>query len=639
MKIFCEILHIPPPILTAAFVIAFVGVIFVNASDLVYFSVKVFFHSICTIFFSSIEVLGQENIPQHGPVIFTGNHTNQFVDGAVVIVTTPRRVGFLVAEKSYNKRVIGDFCKAAGAIPVSRPQDTARPGTGKIRFDNLTIHGEGTKFLSLQKGEKIRPGRSPEVYRLVKALSDTEGVLAEDIGDASPCNDQHAADWVSYDILTAVDQSNMFHSVQAALANGQCLGIFPEGGSHDRTDLLPLKAGVAAIALGVADAHGVFVPIVPVGLNYFRGHRFRGRVVVEFGEPVHITEELLAIYRKSKRQAYQLLLHEIETSMRSVIVTAADYQELKLIHTARRLFPYNAAKLSTQTKLDLARRFSYAWKLIKEKYHYPAQSELLPEDLVSLQGHLIAYQDALDHWGLKDYQLLSKLDLSFAHLLYTFLHGLIIVSLASIPSILLNLPVGILASYWASMEAKKDLKVSRVKITARDVLLSKKIQFSLLAVPTLWVIYALLLFFLTNLPLKTILVVILSCPFFSYLGVMAVETSLVDLKDLRPAFLRLLPEYRKKMPELMKQRAELQKEVQGIVHKYGPQLGAVYTDTTRQWEQAMRKQRVLGDSADADAAENKEGKEAQESRPIDTSIALMDVEGAREDVDEDKKDE
>jgi len=27
------------------------------------------------------------------------------------------------------------------------------------------------------------------------------------------------------------------------LNEGKCFAIFPEGGSHDRTDLLPLKAG------------------------------------------------------------------------------------------------------------------------------------------------------------------------------------------------------------------------------------------------------------------------------------------------------------------------------------------------------------------------------------------------------------
>ncbi len=35
--------------------------------------------------------------------------------------------------------------------------------------------------------------------------------------------------------------------------------------------LLFSQAGVAAIALGVYEKYGVTVPIVPVGLNYFRG--------------------------------------------------------------------------------------------------------------------------------------------------------------------------------------------------------------------------------------------------------------------------------------------------------------------------------------------------------------------------------
>ena len=83
-----------------------------------------------------------QNIPEHGPIIFTGNHMNQFVDGAVLMITIPRKVGFLVAEKSYHSRVIGDFCKAVGAIPVSRPQDKARAGPGRIFFDGLKILGK-----------------------------------------------------------------------------------------------------------------------------------------------------------------------------------------------------------------------------------------------------------------------------------------------------------------------------------------------------------------------------------------------------------------------------------------------------------------------------------------------------------------
>jgi glycerol-3-phosphate O-acyltransferase / dihydroxyacetone phosphate acyltransferase len=205
--------------------------------------------------------------------------------------------------------------------------------------------------------------------------------------------------------------------------------------------------------------------------------------------------------------------------MRSVIVTATDYNELKLIHTARRLFPRNPTNLSTKAKQDLARRFSTAYKLIREQY-----GSNLPSDLVELQKRLTHYQDQLDHWGLKDYQLLpSNLETSFSKLLYTFLHGLLILTLASIPSLLLNFPVGIAAHYWAEKEAKKDLKASRVKVAARDVLLSKKIVFSLVAVPVLWVSYAVVLLLVAKWQLKTIIVVFLSCPLFSYLGVMAVE--------------------------------------------------------------------------------------------------------------------
>lgn len=203
---------------------------------------KVFFHSILSIFFSSIEVLGRENIPEHGPVIFTGNHMNQFVDGAVITICSPHKVGLLVAEKSFNQRIIGDFAKASGAIPVSRPQDKAKTGPGKLIFDGLRALGEGTKFTEIKKGDKIRPGKSPESYRFKEIISDTEAILAEDYGEPSPMLEiQCQGKWSTYDILEFVDQSKMFDAVHAALANGQCIGIFPEGGSHDRTDLLPLK--------------------------------------------------------------------------------------------------------------------------------------------------------------------------------------------------------------------------------------------------------------------------------------------------------------------------------------------------------------------------------------------------------------
>lgn len=41
--------------------------------------------------------------------------------------------------------------------------------------------------------------------------------------------------------LPHVDQSQVYDAVFKTLNAGNCIGIFPEGGSHDRTEILPLK--------------------------------------------------------------------------------------------------------------------------------------------------------------------------------------------------------------------------------------------------------------------------------------------------------------------------------------------------------------------------------------------------------------
>ena len=53
-----------------------------------------------------------------------------------------------------------------------------------------------------------------------------------------------------YKIHPLLDQSSVFDAVYDRLHAGHCVGIFPEGGSHDRTQLLPIKQGVSVMALG-----------------------------------------------------------------------------------------------------------------------------------------------------------------------------------------------------------------------------------------------------------------------------------------------------------------------------------------------------------------------------------------------------
>lgn len=555
-----------------------------NFWELAYFATVIFLRSILSIFYSSVEVLGKQNIPKHGPMIFTGNHMNQFVDGAIVFANTPNRVRFMVAMKSYMTNIVGFFARATGSIPVVRPQDSAKKGNGTVTLKDNKAIGTGTSFLTdLSKGDKIRIGMN--AFGIKQIVSDTELILGmSDSGtDPSKANEQDGT--ATYDILGFVDQSDMYEEVQKALAQGQCLGLFPEGGSHDRTDLLPLKAGIASIAFGTLEKYKVNVPIVPVGLTYFRCDKFRSRVVVEFGAPILMTPEMAKSYSTDRRSAYKSLLSEVEDGMRKVIVTAPDYQVLKLIHTARRLYRKPAEKFNIVMRQEMSRRFSIAYSMILKKY------KTLPSDLEDLKKGLEAYQDALDHWGLKDYQI-TDLRVPVAKIVYSFVHTLVVALLAFIPSLLLNFPVGIAAKLWAENMAKKDLARSKVKIFARDVIMSRKIIFSLGAIPVLWIVYFIVFFFFTPLSILQVILVLIMLPIFSYLGVTAVEAGVVNINDLRPAFLRMLPSYRKQQREFPIIREDLQKRVRAVCKKYGPELGKLYYDKTVDLDSYMKELKI-----------------------------------------------
>ena len=103
---------------------------------------------------------------------------------------------------------------------------------------------------------------------------------------------------------------------------GNVVGIFPEGGSHDQPELLPLKAGVTIMALGsMAKYPGLDVKIVPVGLYYYNPARFRSRAVVEYGPPINISSAMVERYKlggSSKREVCSELLETIRVAVRGV---------------------------------------------------------------------------------------------------------------------------------------------------------------------------------------------------------------------------------------------------------------------------------------------------------------------------------
>lgn len=56
--------------------------IYANLADVIYRCTRVFLHSILSISFKSIEIVGLDNIPREGPIIFTGNHATSLSMGS-----------------------------------------------------------------------------------------------------------------------------------------------------------------------------------------------------------------------------------------------------------------------------------------------------------------------------------------------------------------------------------------------------------------------------------------------------------------------------------------------------------------------------------------------------------------------------
>ena len=97
----------------------------------------------------------------------------------------------------------------------------------------------------------------------------------------------------TFKVVPHLDQNAVYSAVHQRLFDGGSVGIFPEGGSHDQPELLPLKAGVIIMALGaMAEKPDLDVKLVPVGLHYFNRYACDSTIFVECFQDTHLFSAL-----------------------------------------------------------------------------------------------------------------------------------------------------------------------------------------------------------------------------------------------------------------------------------------------------------------------------------------------------------
>ncbi|KHJ33652.1 putative glycerol-3-phosphate o-acyltransferase [Erysiphe necator] len=563
------------------------------------------------LFFREVHPRGSWKVPRKGPIILVAApHANQFVDPLILMKTLRtdcrRRASFLIAAKSMDKWLIGWFARKVGAMPVARALDMVRAADGTIYMpepddDPLLIRGFGTKFGTNQAkvgdllvlptvhgiaaNAEIGEIISFEELRLKKPFRDraaitqlTQKIDCEDSGVEKLADSSGTVfKGSSYKIAPKVDQTKVYDAVFDRLRSGGAVGIFPEGGSHDRTELLPLKAGVAIMALGALAADpDSNLKIIPCGLNYFHAHKFRSRAVVEFGNPIDIPKELVELYRNGeRREAVGKLLETVYQSLVAVTVTSPDYDTLMLIQAARRLYNPTGRHLPLPMVVELNRR------LVKGYKHYKNDPRV-----VSLQKAVLNYNKQLRYLNIKDHQVeYAKHSIPKIITLLLYRLGKIsILSIGVLPGLVLFSPVFVASKVISIKKSREALASSTVKLQGRDVVATWKLLVALIFTPILYNVYTFMLTYWTYrnriqgyvpqwVPLTA--VVLFGYIIFTAITFAALrfgEVGMDIFKSLRPLLLSLHPASSNSIRKLKERREKLSAQVTNVINTLGPEV-------------------------------------------------------------------
>ncbi len=180
-----------------------------------------------------------------------------------------------------------------------------------------------------------------------------------------------------------VDNQGALAACVEALAEGGAVVLFPEGKTHARLRVEPLKSGLARIAL---DAYPAPVRIVPVGLNYLVRHAFRSDVHVSIGEPIEIDARVASADRTA---AVRELTERVRAGLEALTVHIEREDDERMIAQVTAIVTelrqndgLDASGQSPAERVELVQRILDAYRWLRETD--PARTEALRRRILDL---------------------------------------------------------------------------------------------------------------------------------------------------------------------------------------------------------------------------------------------------------------
>lgn len=113
----------------------------------------------CKLYYRA-EIIGLENVPKEGPVIFCGNHRT-YLDPPLMLATAKRDMRFLAKEELYDNLFLNFLGWVFDAIPVKRDEKDVSAIKTSLKYlksgQCIALFPEGTRN-GLEKGEKVKDG-------------------------------------------------------------------------------------------------------------------------------------------------------------------------------------------------------------------------------------------------------------------------------------------------------------------------------------------------------------------------------------------------------------------------------------------------------------------------------------------------
>ena len=164
----------------------------------------------------------------------------------------------------------------------------------------------------------------------------------------------------------------MFSRVQALLARGGAIALFPEGLSHSDAHLHPFKTGAARIALGATAVAPPERPvrIIPAGLYYTASATFRSSALVYFGSPLTVPRVTLDAQGEPPATDVRQLTTRLTAALADVTLQAEQHDALALITRAERIFSSGDETGRHQplvSHFELRRRFLAGYVALRER--------------------------------------------------------------------------------------------------------------------------------------------------------------------------------------------------------------------------------------------------------------------------------